>query len=215
MKWGLLGGTFDPIHFGHLRAAEEIRDLLALDSILFLPAFQQPHKTDRPTASFDHREQMLRLAIAGNTSFVFSDIEKLRQGKSYSVETVEYILKKYQEDMSLYFITGQDAFQAITTWKEWEKLLSLCNFAVMTRPGYENRGLREILTQAVADKYIYDREINGYKGDTGKVICFRHVTYLDISSSAIRENVRAGKSINYLTPENVRLYIERNGLYRE
>ncbi len=215
MKWGLLGGTFDPVHFGHLRVAEEIRELLGLDSILFLPAFQQPHKTAGQTTSFEHREKMLRLAIAGNKYFAFSGIEKLREGKSYSVETVEYILNKYQPDLSLYFITGQDAFQTITTWKEWQKLLALCNFAVLTRPGYENKGFQDILPPDFAGNYIYEQEADGYRGTAGKVICFRSVTLLDISSSAIREKVRKGKSINYLTPEDVRHYIARNGLYRE
>jgi nicotinate-nucleotide adenylyltransferase len=142
-------------------------------------------------------------------------VENSRAGKSYSVETVEYILNKYLEDLELYFIIGQDAFQAITTWKDWEKLLLLCNFAVMTRPGYENKGLESIFPQDFASRFAYDKEIDGYKGPTGKVVYFRQVTFLDISSSHIREMIKEGQSIRYLIPDSVRNYIIKNSLYKK
>jgi nicotinate-nucleotide adenylyltransferase len=215
MKWGLLGGTFDPIHFGHLRAAEEMMEIFDLNRIVFVPSSHPPHKLEAKITSFYHREQMVRTAIDGNVSFSFSDVENLKAGKSYSVETVEYILEKYLENLELYFIVGQDAFQAITTWKDWEKLLLLCNFAVMTRPGYEPKGLQDILPAAFASRFIYDKETDGYKGPTGHVIYFRHVTFLDISSSRIRENVRTGHSIRYLMPDSVRNYIIKNSIYKK
>jgi nicotinate-nucleotide adenylyltransferase len=215
MKWGLLGGTFDPIHFGHLRAAEEMLQIFNLNRVIFVPSSRPPHKLEAQITSFYHREQMVRLAIEGNVSFSFSDVENIREGKSYSVETVEYILNKYMEDLELYFIVGQDAFQAITTWKEWEKLLLLCNFAVMTRPGYENKGLGGVLPDDFAARFKYDKKIDGFKGPTGHAIYFRNVTFLDIASSRIKEMFRTGQSVRYLMPDVVRQYIAKNSLYKK
>ena len=213
MKWGLLGGTYDPIHFGHLRCAEEIREMFDLNRIIFVPASRPPHKLEADITSFYHREQMVRLAIEGNPSFSFSDIEHEREGKSYSVETVQYFLGKYLKDLELFFIVGQDAFHAIQTWKDWENLLVLCHFVVMTRPGYQNRGLTGILPEAFAARFTYDDQAQGYRGPTGHTIYFREVTFLDISASHIRKQVRAGRSINYLIPDVVRHYIRKNALY--
>lgn len=215
MKWGLLGGTFDPIHFGHLRGAEEMLEIFNLNRIIFVPSSRPPHKLEAEITAFNHREQMIRLAIEDNVNFSFSEVEKLRAGKSYSVETVEYILNKYMEDLELYFIVGQDAFQAVTTWKDWERLLLLCNFAVMTRPGYDDMRLNDILPKEFAEKFIYDKKNDGFKGPTGHTIYFRHTTFLDISSSRMREMVGEGKSIKYLTPDKVRQYIAKNSLYKK
>jgi nicotinate-nucleotide adenylyltransferase len=215
MKWGLLGGTFDPIHTGHLRCAEEILEIFDLNRIVFIPASKPPHKIDAEITSFYHREQMITLAIEENPVFSFSNVENQRENKSYSVETVEYILKKYMDNIELYFILGQDAFHAIQTWKEWEKLLLLCNFVVMTRPGYENKGLKGILPAAFASQFSYDDDLKGFRGPTGHVVFFRGVTFLDISSSDIRQRVRQGKSIKYLVPEAVRHYITKNSLYKD
>lgn len=214
MKWGLLGGTFDPIHIGHLRCAEEILEMFDLNRIMFVPASKPPHKLHGHITSFHHREQMITLAIGGNPVFSFSDVEKRRENTSYSVETVEHILKKYMENLELYFILGQDAFHAIQTWKEWEKLLLLCNFVVMTRPGYEDRGLTGILPANFAGRFTYDDEVGGFRGPTGYVIFFREVTFLDISSSDIRQRVKLEKSIKYLVPDAVRHYIAKNSLYK-
>jgi len=214
MKWGLLGGTFDPIHTGHLRCAEEILEIFDLNRIIFIPASKPPHKIHGDITSFHHREQMITLAIEGNPVFSFSDVEKRRENTSYSVETVEYILKKYMENLELYFILGQDAFHAIQTWKEWEKLLLLCNFVVMTRPGYENNGLEGILPLSFASGFTYDDQVKGFRGPTGHVIFFREVTFLDISSSNIRQRVKQGKSIKFLVPDTVRHYIAKNSLYK-
>jgi len=214
MKWGLLGGTFDPIHMGHLRCAEEIREIFELNRIVFIPASKSPHKLDAEITSFYHRAQMVRLAIEGNPSFSFSDVEHQRAGKSYSIETVEYFLNKYLKSIEIYFILGQDAFQAIRTWKEWQKLLLLCNFAVLTRPGYEKMGLSGSLPEEFSAQFTYDEKTSGYRGPTGHHIYFRKVTFLDISSSDIRSRVRHGKSITYLTPDPVRHYIQKNNLFQ-
>lgn len=214
MKWGLLGGTFDPIHFGHLRGAEEIMDIFGLNRIIFVPSSRPPHKLEANITSFYHREQMIRLAIEGNVNFSFSGVENQRAGKSYSVETVEYFLNNYIEDLELYFIVGQDAFQVITTWKNWEKLLLMCNFAVMTRPGYGELKPDRILPPDFAAQFVYEEKINGFRGTQGRAIYFRHVSFLDISSSRIRAMIRENKSVRYLLPDAVRQYIFKNGLYK-
>lgn len=213
MKWGLFGGTFDPVHMGHLRCAEEILEIFNLNRIIFVPASRPPHKLEADITSFYHREQMITLAIEGNPNFSFSDVENRRESKSYSVETVDYILKKYMEDLELYFVLGQDAFHAITTWKDWQRLLLLCHFVVMTRPGYVNRGLEAIVPHDYAAQFQFDEALQGYRGPTGHVIYFREVTFLDISSSNIRQRVKTGKSIRYLVPDSVRSYILKNSLY--
>ncbi len=216
MKWGLFGGTFDPIHIGHLRCAEEMMELFDLNRIIFVPASRPPHKINAAITPFYHREQMIRLAIEGNPAFSFSDVENRRAGTSYSVETVEYLLDKYRlENLELYFILGQDAFHAIRTWKDWERLLLLCHFAVMTRPGYVNQGLDAILSPEIAARFTYDENLKGYRGPTGQAILFREVTFLDIASSNIRKRAREGKTINYLVPDAVRHYIVKNALYRD
>jgi nicotinate-nucleotide adenylyltransferase len=214
MKWGLFGGTFDPIHLGHLRCAEEILGLFDLNRIIFVPASRPPHKLQAEISAFQHRAEMIRLAINDNPNFSFSPVEYERHGLSYSVKTVEYILGKYAlENLELYFIIGQDAFHAIQTWKDWQRLLLMCHFVVMTRPGYNNRGLLGILPQEFAAKFTYNDRQSGFTGPTGNLIFFREVTFLDIASSRIRCWTAEGKSIHYLVPDAVRHYILKNGLY--
>jgi nicotinate-nucleotide adenylyltransferase len=216
MKWGLFGGTFDPIHIGHLRCASEMQEIFGLNRIIFVPAARPPHKLNAAITPFYHREQMIRLAIEGNPAFSFSDVENRRETTSYSVETVEYVLDKYRlENLELYFICGQDAFHAIRTWREWERLLLLCNFAVMTRPGYDHRCLEETLGPEFAARFTYDEARQCFCGPTGHTISFREVTFLDIASSNIRKRTREGTEIRYLVPEEVRHYILKNALYCE
>ena len=156
---------------------------------------------------------MLQLAIAGNNQFSFSDVEFQRQGKSYSIDTVQSFLDSRDQNLELYFITGQDAFDAITTWRDWETLLSLCHFVVMTRPGYENGGLEKILPRELAAKYVYAEGREGFINPWGKGVFFRKTTFLDISASDIREGVQQSQSIQYLTPDDVSRYIASNSLY--
>jgi nicotinate-nucleotide adenylyltransferase len=191
-------------------------EIFDLNRIIFVPAARPPHKLNAAITSFYHREQMIRLAIEGNPAFSFSDVENRREKTSYSVETVERLLDQYRlEKLELYFILGQDAFHAIRTWKDWERLLLMCHFAVMTRPGYMHRGLEEILTPEFASRFTYDEGVRGFRGPTGHVICFREVTFLDIASSNIRKRAKEGKDVHYLVTDEVRRYILKNSLYRE
>lgn len=214
MKWGLLGGTFDPIHTGHLRCAEEIREMFALDKVLFIPAARPPHKDDVSVASFYHREKMIRLAVVGNRFFAVSDMENRREGISYSVDTVEQLLLENPRDLEIYFILGHDAFRLIRTWKDWQRLIMLCNLVVMTRPGCEQESLERILPPDFARRFIYDDNLKGYRHTADRFIFFRQVSLLDISSSYIRERVKNGQSARYLVPEAVLSYIEEHGCYR-
>ena len=157
---------------------------------------------------------MIRLAVAGNPHFECCVLEQTRPGKSFSVETVTSFREVYPGDLDLYFIVGQDAFQAIQTWKDWERLLGLCHFIVMTRPGYEQKDLRGILPASLSESYLYDGSQCGFRGISGHVIYFREVTLLDISSSLIRNRAARGFSITYLIPASVERYILDQTLYR-
>ncbi|MBW2544497.1 MAG: nicotinate (nicotinamide) nucleotide adenylyltransferase [Deltaproteobacteria bacterium] len=210
MKWGLFGGTFDPVHLGHLRCAEELLELFRLDRIIFIPARVQPLKAGRDIPPFHHRERMLRLAIEGNPSFSISDIENRRGGKSYSIETVRHFLDNSPDGTEFYFMLGQDAFHEIPMWKEWKDLVRLCNFVVMTRPGYETKKLTDTFPPDFASLFQYDSAADGFRGPAGCSIFFRGLTLLDISSTDIRNRVKANLSIRHLVPDPVRDYILKN-----
>ncbi len=211
MKWGLFGGTFDPIHIGHLRCAEEVREMLGLDKVLFVPAASPPLKRSRITP-YTGRRKMVELALAENPAFEVSDIEGRRKGRSYSVDTVRWILENNpKSSLELHFILGQDAFQDIRRWKNWQELLTLCNFAVMTRTGYERQQLDDILPPGFAGRYWYSR--GAFRSVPGTAIRFLPVTFLDISSTEIRKRLARGKSVRYLVPEPVLDYISRESLY--
>lgn len=209
MKWGLFGGTFDPVHLGHLRCAEEILELFALDKIFFIPNHVQPLKTAGGILPFHHRAQMLRLAIENNPSFDISSIEATRGGKSYSIETIRYFLGNSPEGTDLYFILGQDAFHDIQRWKDWQELLQLCHFVVMTRPGHKTKTLKDILPPDTLPFFEYNHATDSFEGPAGRVLFFRTLTLMDISSTDIRNRVREGRSIRYLVPEPVHEYILR------
>lgn len=187
--------------------------MFALDMVLFIPAARPPHKDDTSVTSFHHRENMIRLAISGNRSFVVSNMENSREGKSYSIDTVERLLSEHPGNLEIYFIIGHDAFRLIQTWKEWERLLLLCNFVVMTRPGCKDENLADILPPDFARRFIYDDNLKGYQLSTGHAIFFQQVSYLDISSSDIRERIKAGQSVRYLVPDPVLSYIHEEGYY--
>ena len=153
---------------------------------------------------------MIRLAIEGNSSFETSDIEGRRGGRSYSIDTVRHFLDTSSDGTEFYFILGQDAFHEIPMWKEWRELLRLCNFVVMTRPGYETKELTGVFPSDVASLFRYDSGSDGFRGPADRRIFFRELTLLDISSTDIRNRVRTRRSIRYLAPDSVRDYILKN-----
>ncbi len=211
MKYGLFGGAFDPVHFGHLRCAQDILEMLRLDRICFMPAARPPLKQSADMVSFEDRFRMVELAIAGNDAFEASDLENRRPGLSYTIDTVRELLQ--EKGPNLYNIIGQDAFADIRKWKHWDILLASCHFVVMTRPGYNAGALEPALPSGFAGRYRYDASEDAFLGPEGKAILFRDVTFLDISSTDIRNRLRNGQSVRYLLPDAVRTYIAEAKLY--
>jgi nicotinate-nucleotide adenylyltransferase len=143
-RWGLMGGTFDPIHLAHLRCAQEILEKYGLDRIIFIPSATPPLKQGPGITSYEHRERMVRFAVEGNPAFASSDVENRREGRSYTVDTIGYFRETFGKELEIYFIMGQDAFEDIQRWKSWRRLLTLCHFIIMTRPGWRKGSLRKL-----------------------------------------------------------------------
>ena len=212
MKLGLFGGTFDPIHWGHLRSAEEVREAFSLDRVLFVPASHPPHRKKRPGASGPDRMEMVRLAVAENPCFEVSDVELKRSGKSYSIDTIRHFVHTRPEG-SFYFILGLDAFRGIGSWHEVQEIFPLCHFIVTSRPGCDEPVSLETIPVAVRSGFCYDASKNLYRHGSGTYLYFISLTDLAISASQIRERLREGRSIRYLVPSEVTAYIDRKGLY--
>ena len=195
MRIGILGGMFNPIHYGHLVIASEVKDRLNLDKVIFVPAGKAPHKKVK-RATPDERYQMVSLAIKGNSSFAVSPIEieksKLASRPTFTLETIEEFVKIYGKRGKIYFIVGLDEMLKISTWKEPKKLLELCKFVVVTRPGYESKKL---------DKRIASK------------VMMLQVPGLEISASDIRQRIKTGRPIGYLLPRSVEEYIRKKRLY--
>ena len=214
MKIGLFGGTFDPIHWGHLRNAEEVREAFSLDRLLFIPAGIPPHKRRQPATSARDRAEMVRLAIAKNPGFAISTVELSRPGKSYSIDTVRYFAKSQGPKDSLYFILGLDAFLDIGSWKGFEEIFSICHFIVTSRPGSGNSVSLGRMPVAVRKLFCYDRKKKIYRYKSGTRLSFFKLTDIAISASDIRNRLKEGRSIRYLVPLEVETYIKKRGLYR-
>ncbi len=213
MRLGLFGGTFNPIHYGHLRSAEEILESLALDRLLFIPAAQPPHKDSGAITPFATRLEMTRLAVEGHPVFEVSDIEGQRPGRSYSIETLRQFRESHGAAAEIFFILGLDAILEINTWKDYRQLFTLCHFVVLDRPGSERQQLASVLQQEVHPQFRYQAEVDAFLHPSGYQVFFRRTTLLDISSTRIRRLAGQGKSIRYLLPEAVRRYILLNKLY--
>lgn len=214
MRIGILGGTFNPIHFGHLRSAEEVREAQRLDRVLFIPSATPPHKRLLGLASAADRLAMVRLAIAGHKQFRLSAVEVDRGGRSYSVDTLQ-LLRARMPAARFVFILGLDAFREIATWKEYARLFTLCDLVVTSRPGVRESPLRAGLPVAVQRQFCYRARSRELEHRTGNRIIFQPITALDISASAIRHRLSRGMSIRYLVPAAVERYIARHGLYAE
>lgn len=213
MKIGIFGGTFDPIHWGHLRSAEEVGETYRLDRVFLIPASMPPHKSGRTTTPARDRLQMVRLAVARNPRFTVSTVELTRPGLSYSIDTIREFSCKLKKGDSLYFIIGLDAFREIGTWKDFQEIFSLCNFIVTSRPGSKENDPLKGTGVAVKKLFCYDFKRKNYRHRSGTRIYFIELTDIAISASEIRALVRQGKSIRYLVPSAVEKFIKRRGLY--
>jgi nicotinate-nucleotide adenylyltransferase len=194
---GVMGGTFDPIHIGHLIIAEESRYRFELERVIFVPAGIPPHKPSEPISGREDRYKMTVLAIEDNPAFEASRVEIDRPGPSYTVDTLTEFKRIYGEETRLFFITGADAILQILTWHRPENLRCMCKFIAATRPGYDLREVERRLPQEFLDQII-----------------FLEVPGVHISSTELRMRAGSGMPIKYLVPAAVESYIINNGLYR-
>ncbi len=197
-----MGGTFDPIHIGHLVTAEEARFQFELDEVMFVPSARPPHKTGSRQSSTEDRLRMVELAVEGNPFLSVSDIEAGRQGLSYTIDTLREIHRLRGAQTELYFITGADAILEILTWKDPEEVLAESRFIAATRPGYPLERLEEVLPR-----------LNSAGEKVMKQVFAMEIPALAISSTDIRERVAAGRPYRYLVSHTVWTYIRERGLY--
>lgn len=212
---GLFGGTFDPVHFGHLRLATELAEAFHLDQVIFLPAGLPYHRGHAAHASNEQRLTMLKLATARDARFDVDDRELRRGGPTYSYDTLTEIRRERGPDTPLVFLTGSDAFAKIDAWNRWTELFDLAHFAVAIRAGDDqwfSKGPGAFPRQAWPRITLDRREL--LAAPAGKIITFS-MTPLAISSSAIRTLAGEGASIRYLTPDPVAEYIRSRGLYSQ
>ncbi len=224
MRIGVMGGTFDPIHLGHLRAAEEIYWAFGLDHIIFVPAARPPHKGEEDVAAPIHRYEMVSLATVFTPYFSVSPIELNRPGQSYSVETVRELLRLHGPETYLCFIMGVDAFLEMSTWKDAKEILRLTQVVVTARPGWRLDEVEETLTPEQRRqlghpqfKYLRISEVTpklSHEGPVPGLVLLVEVVSLDISSREIRQLVEEGRSIRFLVPDTVAAYMGKNRLYQ-
>jgi nicotinate-nucleotide adenylyltransferase len=198
-KIGIMGGTFDPIHIGHLIIAEESRVNFDLDKIIFVPTGEPPHKNLKNVTSAKDRYEMTLLSIMHNPYFYISDIEIKREGLTYTIDTIKYFKKRYPKS-EIFFIIGADSLINIDKWKNSEELLRESKFIVAKRVGIEYSLLEERINE-INDKY-------------SKIVFSVTTPYIDISSTDIRKRVKNGENIKYYLPLDVEAYIKKNRLYR-
>jgi len=200
MNIGVLGGTFDPIHSGHLIIAEKANEKFGFKRLLFVPAGQPWMKADHEITATDHRVEMVRRAIAGKPGFELSTVEIDRPGPSLSVDTVDVLHRQLGRKAELYFIVGWDSLAGLSQWKEPERLVKMCKLVAVNRPGFSRPHLKKL-----------EPEIPGVL----KSVIWLDIKPIDISSSEIRKRVEEGSSIHGMVPESVERYIKENNLYQK
>jgi len=201
MRIGVLGGTFNPIHNGHLILGEQMRERLDLERLLFVPARMPPHKNDHDLAPAADRLEMVRLAVNGNNTFEVSDIEIHREGCSYTIDTIAELRRTYGPRCDLFFVIGSDTVQELPTWHRIGELLLMCKFVVGARPGYEPN-VRKHLSHILPEAEL--------KAMESRIIQIR---LIEISATEVRSLVNTNGSIRYLVPRPVEDYIRKHALY--
>lgn len=210
---GILGGTFNPIHFGHLRLAEELAEGLKLNQVRFLPSANPPHK-EMPAISAEQRAEMVDLAISGRQGFVLDKRELERQGASYTIDTLLSLRQELGTKASITLFMGSDAFTQFDTWHRWQEIIEHCHIALVQRPqpGAEKNRLSKTLETFLHQHY--SENSNDIHSTPSGIITMRRITALDISSTAIRQALKHQHSVRYLMPDSVIDYIEHHQLYR-
>ena len=200
---GILGGTFDPIHYGHLRPALEVMQQLELDEVRFVPNRQPPHR-EHPVLDDQQRAELVQLAIAQTAGFVFDDRELRREGPSYMVDTLVSLRNDLGDDV-LCLIMGMDAFNGFQQWHRWQSILELCHLVVMTRPGADMS--KTLLPSDLQHRISTNPQVLR-QTPVGQIL-LQSVTQLDISASQIRQCLRDGQNIQFLLPESLREKLEK------
>ncbi|HIJ56508.1 MAG TPA: nicotinate (nicotinamide) nucleotide adenylyltransferase [Deltaproteobacteria bacterium] len=220
MRIGLFGGTFNPIHYGHLRASLEVKEEFGLDKIYLIPSAIPPHKSPRGVVDAKDRFHMIQLAISDQSDFIVSDVELDRPGPSYSIDTVHHFQKILPKDPRFYLILGTDAFYEIDTWKAYKDFFDLVPMIIMLRPGdrfsmapKRHSYFETFLKTKISEKYSYSEDLSCFIHPEKQSIFIAYITSLDISSTHIRDLIGRGKSIRYLVPDSVADYIVTKGLY--
>ncbi len=218
MRTGILGGTFNPIHYGHLRPAEEVREALGLEQVRFIPLAGPAHKSGNDIAPANDRLEMVRLALEEHPFFVCDPIEIERGGVSYTIDTLTALTEGNCRGHDLYFIIGADAFSLLDTWREPLQILQKVNFAITLRGNQTSRNVIETVGKAINKKDI-PIKFNQIGADEFQVIesnmfvKFISVTTFDVSATRVRQLARVGASLRYLLPPRVEAFILRRGLY--
>ena len=209
-RMGLLGGTFDPVHLGHLTAARAAQEALQLDRVRFVPAARPPHRPDSPRASEYHRREMLRRAVAGTAGWEISDLELQRDGPSYTFDTLAAMHREGLSPLQLFFITGTDAFAEIATWHRYPEVLDSAHFAVISRPGVSLAAL-QARVPSLANRMIEPADVAA--SSSPRIILIESHTP-EVSSTDIRRRASRGEPLDGLVPAEIAAYILRHGLYR-
>jgi nicotinate-nucleotide adenylyltransferase len=212
---GLLGGTFNPIHFGHLRMAQELADALKLAEVRFIPSANPPHKA-APTVSAQHRAEMVQLAIASNPLFKLDTRELDRKGASYTIDTLNILHTELGSKTALCLMMGSDAFTKLDSWHRWHELLNYCHIILVQRPKQHSSAktekLSDQMTAFLSEHYTENSDDLAEK--SAGYIHMQAITAQDISATNIREKLAAGISTKYLMPDNVLAYIQQHQLYK-
>lgn len=208
---GILGGTFNPIHYGHLRMAQELAESLKLNEVRFIPSANPPHKTT-PQVTAEHRAAMVQLAIANNPHFKFDDRELQRTGASYTIDTLQSLRDELGTKTSITLFMGSDAFTKLHTWHRWEDIISLCHIALVQRPqNIKQEPLAKVLETFLHNHYT--ENASDLHETASGLITMQSITALDISSTAIRKMLKNKHSSRYLIPETVIDYLQSHQLY--
>lgn len=197
---GISGGTFDPVHNGHLIMAAAVKEKYCLDRVIFIPTGNPPHKIGMKVTEAEHRYNMLSLGVSSYSAFEVSRLEIDRIGFTYTIDTLTQLKKIYGFSARLFFITGADVIHDLLTWKEYEKVFTMCEFIAILRPGFDKEGFLNAVSN-LKQKYY------------AKIDVFE-VEQINISSTGIREKISMGQTIKNLVPENVEKYINDNNLYK-
>lgn len=213
---GILGGTFDPVHYGHLRLAQEAADKLRLSEVRFIPSGTPPHRA-LPGATAEDRLAMVRLAVAENSLFTVDERELRRSGPGYTVDTLKELREQAGVDQPLVLLTGADAFLDLATWSRWHQLFDLAHIAVAYRPGFPVDSWQTRMPQPLAAEYqarLMRQPLGVHTAPAGGIVVVP-IAALDISATLIRDSLRRGATTRYLLPDAVIQYIQEHGLYSQ